>query len=88
MKNKLDKQKSLCYNYNKEDKSKQNCLHTFNILVKGEDIMTLEEVAARVGISPSTLYHNFKRTQKSLEKKGLILTKDEDGNYDLKLKED
>lgn len=37
--------------------------------------MTLKEVAQILGKEPSTIYKNFFRTQKTLAKKGIILTK-------------
>ena len=43
--------------------------------------MTLEEVALVLGKAESTIYKNFTRTQKNLEKKGIILTKIDTDNY-------
>jgi transcriptional antiterminator len=37
--------------------------------------MTLQEVAQKLGRSESTIYKNLKRTQDSLEKKGILLIK-------------
>lgn len=37
--------------------------------------MTLQEVAAALGKSLSTLQNNFPRTQEALAKRGIILTK-------------
>ena len=41
--------------------------------------MTREQVCALLGKSPSTLIHQFKRTKKNLEKKGIILEKEGNG---------
>ncbi len=43
--------------------------------------MTLKEAAELLHYSEQTLYKNFKRTQKKLEKEGIILTKDRFGYY-------
>ena len=37
--------------------------------------MTLQEVAQQLGKSESTIYKNFRRTQETLLKKGIILTR-------------
>jgi AraC-like DNA-binding protein len=37
--------------------------------------MTLKEVALTLGKSESTLTHNFRRTQETLKKKGILLMK-------------
>jgi predicted transcriptional regulator len=37
--------------------------------------MTLREVAQQLGKSEKTIYKNFHRTQETLAKKGIILTK-------------
>lgn len=46
--------------------------------------MTLEEVAERLGKAPSTIKNNFKRTQETLAKQGISLTKNGD-NYSLEI---
>lgn len=37
--------------------------------------MTLKEAAQQLGKSENTIYKNFKRTQETLEKYGIILTR-------------
>lgn len=37
--------------------------------------MTLDEVAQLLGKEKSTIYYNFARTQQTLAKKGIILTR-------------
>lgn len=46
--------------------------------------MTLEQVAKELNLNPSTIKGHFKRTQETLKKKGIILTKigrGEDAQY-------
>lgn len=38
--------------------------------------MTLEEICKKLNLSENTIKHGFKRTQKNLIKKGLILIKE------------
>lgn len=48
--------------------------------------MTLDEVAKELNLNPSTIKGHFKRTQETLKKKGIILTKNgrgEDARYTL-----
>lgn len=45
--------------------------------------MTLKEVAQQLGKSESTLYNNFNRTQKTLLKKGIVLTKWGKDDYEI-----
>lgn len=45
--------------------------------------MTLKEVAQQLGKSESTLYNNFKRTQQTLLKKGIVLTKWGKDDYEI-----
>lgn len=49
--------------------------------------MTLREVAQQLGKSESTIYKNFKRTQKTLKKKGIILTKWGVDDYEIEYEE-
>lgn len=37
--------------------------------------MTLKEAAQQLGVSENTLYKNFKRTQETLEKYGIVVTR-------------
>ena len=46
--------------------------------------MTLEEVAERLGRSPNTIKKNFKRTQETLAKQGVSLTKSGD-DYNIQI---
>ena len=50
-------------------------------------MMTLKEVAEQLGKSESTIYQNFKRTQQTLMKKGIILTKWGIDQYELEYEE-
>lgn len=43
--------------------------------------MTLSELAVRLGKSENTLKHQFQRTKKTLEKKGIIINKHGIGEY-------
>ena len=43
--------------------------------------MTLQEVSKLLGKSEVTLYKNFKRTQQTLAKKGIILSREGKGEY-------
>jgi len=45
--------------------------------------MTLQEVAQQLGKSESTIYRNFKRTQETLLKKGIILTRWGPDDYEI-----
>ena len=45
--------------------------------------MTLQEVAQQLGKQESTIYKNFKRTQESLLKKGIILTRWGKDDYEI-----
>jgi len=45
--------------------------------------MTLQEVAQQLGKSESTIYKNFKRTQQTLMKKGIILTRWGKDDYEI-----
>lgn len=45
--------------------------------------MTLQEVAQQLGKSESTIYRNFKRTQETLLKKGIILTRWDPDDYEI-----
>ena len=49
--------------------------------------MTLREVAQQLGKSESTIYKNFKRTQETLKKKGIILTKWGVDDYEIEYEE-
>ena len=49
--------------------------------------MTLREVAQQLGKSESTIYKNFKRTQETLKKKGIILTKWGADDYEIEYEE-
>ena len=49
--------------------------------------MTLREVAQQLGKSESTIYKNFKRTQETLKKKGIILTKWSVDDYEIEYEE-
>lgn len=52
--------------------------------------MTLQEVCQILGKSETTLISSFNRTKKNLEKKGIILTKQGEGQkaaYDIQYKE-
>lgn len=49
--------------------------------------MTLREVAQQLGKSESTIYKNFKRTQETLKKKGVILTKWGVDDYEIEYEE-
>lgn len=49
--------------------------------------MTLKEVAQQLGKSEGTIYRNFKRTQETLLKKGIILTKWGKDDYELEYEE-
>ena len=49
--------------------------------------MTLREVAQQLGQSESTIYKNFKRTQETLKKKGIILTKWGVDDYEIEYEE-
>ena len=50
--------------------------------------MTLQEVAQQLGKSESTIYKNFKRTQESLLKKGIILTRWGTDDYEIEYEEE
>jgi predicted transcriptional regulator len=41
--------------------------------------MTLQEVSQKLGKSEATIYKNFKRTQETLAKKGIILKREGKG---------
>ena len=45
--------------------------------------MTLQEVAQQLGKSESTIYRNFKRTQETLLKRGIILTRWGPDDYEI-----
>lgn len=45
--------------------------------------MTLQEVAQQLGKEESTIYRNFKRTQDTLLKKGIILTRWGPDDYEI-----
>lgn len=45
--------------------------------------MTLQEVAQQLGKSESTIYKNFRRTQETLLKKGIILTRWGPDDYEI-----
>ena len=45
--------------------------------------MTLNEVAQKLGKSPSTIRNNLKRTQENLKKKGILLIKRETNCYEI-----
>ena len=45
--------------------------------------MTLQEVAQQLGKSESTIYRNFTRTQETLLKKGIILTRWGPDDYEI-----
>ena len=45
--------------------------------------MTLQEVAQQLGKSESKIYRNFKRTQETLLKKGIILTRWGPDDYEI-----
>lgn len=47
--------------------------------------MTLEEVAERLGRSPNTIRKNFKRTQETLEKQGVLLIRNGTNDYSIVL---
>ena len=49
--------------------------------------MTLREVAQQLGKSESTIYKNFKRTQETLKKKSIILTKWGVDDYEIEYEE-
>ena len=49
--------------------------------------MTLKEVALVLGKAESTIYKNFTRTQRNLEKKGIILTKIDTDNYTIEYRQ-
>ena len=49
--------------------------------------MTLQEVAQQLGKQESTIYKNFKRTQESLLKKGIILTRWGPDDYEIEYEE-
>lgn len=52
--------------------------------------MTLDEVAQLLGKEKSTIYYNLSRTQKTLAKKGIILTRwgrGEDAEYEIEYEE-
>jgi transcriptional antiterminator len=50
--------------------------------------MTLKETALRLGKSENTIYKNFKRTQETLAKRGIILTRIAKDNYTIEYKEE
>lgn len=43
--------------------------------------MTLKEFAQAYGYTELNIYKNFKRTQTALKKKGILLTKNKNGEY-------
>lgn len=43
--------------------------------------MTLQEFAQTYGYSESSVYKNFKRTQAVMKKRGILLTKNKNGEY-------
>lgn len=45
--------------------------------------MTLQEVAQQLGKNENTIYKNFRRTQESLLKKGIILTRWGPDDYEI-----
>ena len=49
--------------------------------------MTLQEVAQQLGKSESTIYKNFRRTQETLLKKGIILTRWGPDDYEIEYEE-
>ena len=49
--------------------------------------MTLQEVAQELNRSEKTIYKQFKRTQESLLKKGIILTRWGPDDYELEYEE-
>lgn len=49
--------------------------------------MTLQEVAQQLGKSESTIYKNFRRTQETLLKKGIILTRWGPDEYEIEYEE-
>ena len=49
--------------------------------------MTLQEVAQQLGKQESTIYKNFKRTQESLIKKGIVLTRWGPDDYEIEYEE-
>ena len=50
--------------------------------------MTLQEVAQQLGKQESTIYKNFKRTQESLLKKGIVLTRWGPDDYEIEYEEE
>jgi transposase len=49
--------------------------------------MTLQEVAQQLGKSENTIYKNFRRTQETLLKKGIILTRWGPDEYEIEYEE-
>ena len=49
--------------------------------------MTLQEAAQQLGKSESTIYKNFRRTQETLLKKGIILTRWGPDEYEIEYEE-
>ena len=49
--------------------------------------MTLQEVAQQLGKSESTIYKNFRRTQETLLKKGIVLTRLGPDEYEIEYEE-
>ena len=71
------------------DKTDTFCGEIFHIYKtkKGVIHMTLQEVAQQLGKQESTIYKNFKRTQESLLKKGIILTRWGPDDYEIEYEE-